>query len=113
MPFVTGEKAITERRSAARIRVSVVSWVTSLDGSWFVACTTRDASPLGVYIQPREPQPLPKSVYYLDMKARISYESSVRWQDRSAAGLEFVKAYRFFELPSPEVKQLIDKLSSP
>jgi PilZ domain len=111
MPFVTGERATIERRSAPRLRVSVASWVTSLDGSWFVACTTRDVSPLGVCIHPREPQLLPKSLYYLDMKDRISYESSVRWQDRSAAGLQFVKAYKFSELPSPQVKQLIDKLS--
>jgi hypothetical protein len=46
------------------------------------------------------------------MKDRISYECSVQWQDRSAAGLQFMKAYRFSELPSLEVKQLIDKLSS-
>ena len=113
MAFITGKtlKALSERRVAERRRVSIGSWVTSLDGSLVLACQTQDASASGVRVQPKETQKLPDTVFYLDMKHRIAYEAIVRWQEKSEAGLEFTKAYRFMELPSPELKKVIQSLT--
>lgn len=109
MPFITGEKlkAQSERRMHERRRVSTGSWVTSLDGSLLIACQTHDVSASGVRVQPKESLPLPKTVYYLDVKDRIAYEAQVRWQEKGQAGLEFTKAYRFADVPSAEIKNVI------
>jgi PilZ domain len=113
MPFITGQKlkAQSERRGAERRRVAVGSWVTSLDGAMTLACQTRDASASGVRVQTKEAQTFPKTVFYLDMKDRIAYEAIVRWQEKSEAGLEFVKAYRFMDMPVPEMKKVIKDLA--
>lgn len=109
MPFVTGEQArqASERRAAERRRVSLASWVVSLDGPLVIACQTWDASPRGVQVRPKEPQTLPRQVYYLDAKDRMAYEAQVRWQDKAAAGLEFTKAWRFADLKSPAMQKVI------
>ncbi|SRR5579883_1924927 len=114
MAFVTGAKlkADSERRGDVRRRVSIGSWVASLDGSMVMACQTRDASAQGIRIHAKEAQPLPKTLFYLDAKDRIAYEATVRWQERAEAGLEFTKAYRFMDLPSPELKRVIQDLCS-
>lgn len=112
MAFVTGEKARAEneRRGAERRRVAFGSWVASLDGSMVLACQTRDASAQGVRVHPKEAHPLPKTLFYLDMKDRIAYEAVVRWQEKSEAGLEFTKAYRFSDIPFPALKKVIENL---
>lgn len=76
-----------------------------------VACQTRDASAQGVRIEPKENQILPKTLYYLDVKDRIAYEAQVRWQNKTEAGLEFTKAYRFVDLVSPEMKKVVQTVS--
>lgn len=88
------------------------SWVASLDGSMVMACQTRDASARGVRVHAKEAQPLPKTLFYLDVKDRIAYEAVVRWQEKAEAGLEFTKAYRFMDLPSPELKKVVQDLCS-
>jgi hypothetical protein len=113
MAFISGEKlkALSERRVVERRRVNIGSWVTSLDGTMVLACQTQDASPSGVRVQPKETQTLPKTVYYLDVKDRMAYEAIVRWQEKNQAGLEFMKAYRFMDIPSPEVKKVIKDIA--
>lgn len=114
MPFITGAKAkaASERRVDVRRRVSIGSWVTSLDGALVVACQTQDASARGVRVHPKETQTLPKAVFYLDVKDRMAYEAIVRWQEKTEAGLEFTKAYRFMDLPSPELQKVIQSICS-
>ena len=113
MAFITGEKlkALSERRVSERRRVNIGSWVTSLDGTLVVACQTRDASASGVRVHPKETQTLPKTVYYLDVKDRMAYEAIVRWQEKTEAGLEFMKAYRFMDLPTPELKKVVKDIA--
>ena len=113
MAFVSGQKLKeSERRTAERRRVCVGSWIVSLDGAMSLACQTFDVSPSGVRVQPNQTQLLPKTVLYLDMKDRIAYEAAVRWQNKTEAGLEFTKAWRFADLPEPEMKKLVQGLST-
>ena len=114
MPFITGAKANAqnERRTEVRRRVSIGSWLASLDGSLVMGCQTQDASARGVRVQPKETQPLPKTVFYLDVKDRIAYEAIVRWQEKAEAGLEFTKAYRFVDMPTPQLQKIAKDLCS-
>jgi len=112
MAFITAEKTrvLIEQRSAPRRRVSLGSWVISLDGAMVQPCQTRDVSAKGVRVHFKEAQRLPGTLFYLDMKDRIAYEAAVRWQEKSEAGLEFNKAYRFADLPSEELKKIVQDL---
>jgi hypothetical protein len=112
MAFITGAKVnvSSERRSAERRRVSIGSWIISLDGAMVQACQTRDVSARGVRVHFKEAQRLPGTLFYLDMKDRIAYEAAVRWQEKSEAGLEFSKAYRFADMPSEELKRMVQDL---
>lgn len=113
MAFITGEKlkAQSDRRGGERRRVAIGSWVTSMDGTRVIACQTRDASASGVRIHSKDGQILPASVFYLDVKDRIAYEAIVRWQEKSEAGLEFTKAWRFLDLPSAELKRVVAEIA--
>ncbi len=113
MPFITGAKvkAQNDQRMEVRRRVCIGSWVTNLDGSLVLACQTQDVSARGVRVHPKETQPLPKTVFYLDMQHRIAYEAIVRWQEKTEAGLEFTKAYRFTDMPSAELKKVVQSLT--
>jgi hypothetical protein len=112
MAFITAERTrvLIEQRSAPRRRVSLGSWVISLDGAMVQPCQTRDVSAKGVRVHFKEAQRLPGTLFYLDMKDRIAYEAAVRWQEKSEAGLEFSKAYRFADMPSAELKQIVQDL---
>jgi hypothetical protein len=112
MAFITAEKtrALTEQRSAPRRRVSIGSWVISLDGVLVQPCQTRDVSAKGVRVHFKEAQRLPGTLFYLDMKDRIAYEAAVRWQEKSEAGLEFSKAYRFADMPSEDLKKIVQDI---
>ena len=78
MAFITAEKtrALTEQRAAPRRRVSIGSWVISLDGALVQPCQTRDVSAKGVRVHFKEAQRLPGTLFYLDMKDRIAYEAA-------------------------------------
>jgi hypothetical protein len=112
MPFITAEKTRvpSEQRSVPRRRVSMGSWIINLDGALVQACQTRDVSARGVRVHFKEAMRLPGTLFYLDMKDRIAYEAAVRWQEKSEAGLEFSKAYRFADMPSEELKKMVQDL---
>jgi len=112
MAFITAEKTrtLTEQRATPRRRVSIGSWVISLDGALVQPCQTRDVSAKGVRVHFKEAQRLPGTLFYLDMKDRIAYEAAVRWQEKAEAGLEFSKAYRFADMPSEELKKMVQDL---
>jgi hypothetical protein len=112
MAFITAEKtrALSEQRSEPRRRVSIGSWIVSLDGALVQPCQTRDVSARGVCVHLKEAMRLPGTLFYLDVKDRIAYEAAVRWQEKSEAGLEFSKAYRFADMPSAELKKIVQDL---
>lgn len=108
MAFGAAQKvAVAERRASPRRRVMWGSFVTSLDGSLFVQCTTRDISATGARVEAGETRGLPATVCYLDMRHRLAYEARVAWKSGQEAGLEFLKCYRFDEVPSQELRGLI------
>src|SRR3982751_3738468 len=71
--------AVPDRRQAERRKVLWGSWIAYLDGSNVIKCQTRDISAAGVRVQLSEQHPLPPSVYFLDLRNRLIYESMVIW----------------------------------
>ena len=97
----------TDRRRAERRRVLWGSRIAHLDGAQYVACKTLDISSAGARIHLAEQQGVPETVYFLDMPNRLSYEARVVWRKAPELGLQFLKAYRFDEVPSVELRRLI------
>lgn len=88
------------------------SWVISLDGALALMCQTQDASPQGAKVLLGEQVTLPHTLFYLDGKDRMAYEAQVRWQNKTEAGLQFLKAFRFSEIRSDAVKKALQDLGS-
>jgi hypothetical protein len=102
---------VPDRRQAERHRVLWGSWIAHLDGSNVIKCQTRDISVGGVRIHLSEQHPLPPSVYFLDVRNRLIYESAVIWRNLPEAGLKFGQVYRFVDAPTPELVRVIQNIT--
>ncbi len=100
-----------DRRQAERRRVQWGSWIAHLDGSNAIKCETRDISAAGARVHLNEQNPIPSSVYFLDMRNRLIYESVVVWRKQPEVGLKFGPVYRFVEAPSAELARVIQNLT--
>ena len=97
MAFITGEKAReSERRTSERRRVSVGSWVTSMDGVMVLACQTFDVSARGVRVQPNQTQILPSYIFTMAFrKLDFGYASAL---SMVLLGLLFLYAILILEM---------------
>ena len=91
---------LAERRAAPRRRVMWGSWLVAPDGSHVVQCQTRDFSATGARVSLEDSRAFPGSVCLLDMRNRLAYESRIAWRAAPEMGLEFLKVYRFDEVPA-------------
>ena len=73
-------------------------------------CQTRDFSATGARVALEDPAPLPAGVCFLDMRHRLAYELRVAWRQSPEMGLEFLKVYRFDEVPSVELRGVIEQV---
>jgi hypothetical protein len=98
-----------DRRKQPRQRVLWGARVTHLDGGYSVKCETRNISPSVARIHLDDNLfPLLVSMYLLDMQNRLAYQGKIIWRKLPEVGLQFLRAYRFDEIPSRGVRQIID-----
>ena len=102
--------ASPDRRQAERRRVLWGSWITHLDGSNAGKCETRDISVAGVRVHLNDQQHIPSSVYFLDLRNRLIYESVVVWRKKPEVGLKFGQVYRFVDAPNAELARVIETM---
>ena len=107
--FKKTQKAGLERRATARRRVLWGSRIAHLDGNYCVNCQIRDISPTGARILLHDQQLIPRSVYLLDMQNRLAYEALVVWLKAPEFGLQFIKLYRFDEVPLAGLRRQIEQ----
>lgn len=106
----TSKDAVAERRQSERRRVLLGSWIVSLDGNQIAKCGVIDISAAGARIHIDGPLPIPSSIYFLEMRNRLVYESRVVWRSGQDLGLEFLRVYRFAELPSAKLISVIENV---
>ena len=102
---------LAERRVAPRRRVMWGSWLVTPDGSHYVQCQTRDFSATGVRVALDDQRAFPGQVCFLDLRNRLAYESRIAWRKAPEMGLEFLKVYRFDEVPSAQVRGVIEQVT--
>ena len=107
----TEDPAFVERRRTERRPAGWGSWIAHIDGTKEVKCLTLDHSYMGARIQVESQQQVPNSLYYLDLRNRLVYEGVVVWRAGIHAGLQFLKVYRFTEVPVAQLRTVIDSLS--
>src|ERR1700742_4402024 len=96
-----------ERRRLPRRKVQWGARIASLDGGRYMRCTTRDFSGAGARVDLDGNQLLDAMVWLLDLQHRLAYEARVVWRRNPEVGLEFLRCYRFDELPSPALRDMI------
>jgi PilZ domain len=101
---------MADRRAAPRRRVLWGSWLVTQDGSHCIQCHTRDFSATGARVELEDQRAIPASVCYLDLRNRLAYESRVAWRNAPEMGLEFLKVYRFDEVPSQHLRGMIEQV---
>lgn len=98
-----------DRRLTPRRRVMWGSWLVTPDGSHCVQCQTRDFSAAGARVALDDQRAFPASVCFLDMRNRLAYESRIAWRKAPEMGLEFLKVYRFDEVPA-ELRRVVEQV---
>jgi len=89
----------TEKRQATRRKVLWGARLANLDGSRYLRCLTRDISVGGARVD-IESQTFPDDqAWFLDLRSRMAYEARIIWQKSPELGLQFVRSYRFDEVP--------------
>jgi hypothetical protein len=59
------------------------------NGSYTLSCTIRDLSEVGAKVRIPNGQVLPSQVFLIDIREGCAYDSAVKWQGKTEAGLEF------------------------
>lgn len=71
-------------------------------------CTARDFSSTGACVDLEGQQVLDTIVWLLDLQHRLAYEARIVWRRPPHMGLQFLRCYRFDELPSPTIRDMIE-----
>jgi hypothetical protein len=95
------------RRQAERRKVLWGSRLASLDGVRYMRCVTRDISSAGARVSIDDQQFQGEEAYFLDLRNRFAYEAKVVWQRPPELGLQFIRGYRFDEVPSDKLRAAI------
>jgi hypothetical protein len=98
---------IGNRRAEERRRALWGSRLAHLDGSQYTKCQTLDFSAAGVRVQVEEFLTFSDNIYFLDLRSRLAYEARIVWRKAPAMGLQFIRSYRFDEVPSAELRRQI------
>ncbi len=96
-----------ERRKAPRRRVLFGSRLASIEGGQYLRCTTRDISSAGARVHIDGQQFSLDRAFYLDLRSQLAYEARVVWNKSPELGLQFIRTYRFDEIPSPAISKHI------
>jgi len=97
-----------ERRQTPRRKVHWGARIASLDGGRYMRCTTRDFSSAGARVDLEGNQLLDAMVWLIDLQHRLAYEARIVWRINPEVGLQFLRCYRFDELPSQAIRDMID-----
>ncbi len=96
-----------ENRQAPRRKVLWGARLANIDGSRYLRCMARDISAGGARVD-IETQNFPEdAAWFLDLRSRMAYEARVVWQKAPELGLQFIRSYRFDELPAKAVSRHI------
>lgn len=95
-----------ERRPQRRTRVLLGGRITYFDGAQCFDCTIRDLTKAGARISLPRNQPIPSSVYLINMRDRTAHEAKVAWNNGKEVGLSFVKSYPLSEITDPKLSYL-------
>lgn len=95
------------RRQEERRKVLWGARLASMDGTRYLRCVVRDISCAGARISIDDQQFLDKQAFFLDLRTRFAYEAKVVWHRTPELGLEFIRGYRFDEMPSVPLRQAV------
>ena len=101
----SGGRGFVTRRQVERRKVLWGSRIANFDGTRYTKCETRDISAAGARVHLDDPQYLSERVYFMDMRNRLAYEARIAWQKAPELGLQFVRSYRFDEVPSADLRK--------
>lgn len=95
-----------ERRPQRRRRVLLGGLIAFLEGAQHFDCTIRDVTNAGARISLPRNQPIPSTVYLINMRDRTAHEAGVAWNSGKEAGLSFLKSYPLNEITDPKLSFL-------
>ena len=95
------------RRQSERRKVLWGSRLASLGGDRYMRCTTKDISAAGARVNIDDQPFQGDRAYFLDLRNRFAYEARVVWQRPPEMGLEFIRGYRFDEMPCEPLRRAI------
>ena len=101
-------KKLENRRQTERRKVLWGARLANLEGSRYLRCLARDISSAGARVDIESQQFTEDRAYFLDLRSRMAYEAKIVWHKTPELGLQFIRSYRFDELPSPAVMRLIE-----
>ena len=95
------------RRQVERRKVLWGARIASLAGDRYLRCMAKDISCAGARVNIEDQQFMDEGAYFLDLRNRFAYEAKVVWQRPPELGLQFIRGYRFDEVPSDKVRAAI------
>jgi hypothetical protein len=97
-----------DRRQTERRKVLWGVRLANLEGSRYLRCVARDISCAGARVDIESQQFTEDRGYFLDLRSRMAYEARVVWHKTPELGLQFIRSYRFDELPVPAVARQLE-----
>ncbi|MBV9550824.1 MAG: PilZ domain-containing protein [Alphaproteobacteria bacterium] len=96
------------RRKVVRRKVLWGARLASLNGERYLHCMATDISCAGARVKIENQHFIASHAYFIDLSNRFAYEARVVWQRPPEMGLEFIRGYRFDEVPSEPLRRAIE-----
>src|SRR5882672_140893 len=98
---VQDSRTQTDERKFARRRVPLSAKMTDVAGKLVIVCTIQDMSLVGAQLSLPTAEPIPETVYLVDVTNRAAYKANVVWWRPHSVGLAFQETLELDEhLPS-------------
>ena len=86
--------ANAEGRKFERKRVPLSAKMTDITGKVVLDCTIRDLSAVGAQVSLPSAEPIPATVYLIEVTGRVAYKANVAWWRPQSVGLAFQETYQ-------------------
>ncbi len=96
----------SDKRQAPRKRTLLSGKIVYQEGAISFDCTIVDFSATGARVRISRGQPLPSTLYLLDIRNAEAYEANVAWAKPPLWGLKFVHSYPLKTAVQPNLKFL-------
>ena len=97
---------MTDKRDSSRQRTLLTGLVVFGGGSRSLGCAIRDLSASGARIELAGPEPLPRSIWLVEVRSGMAHDCRIAWTEGRQHGVQFLSSTDLHQVEGAEMTAL-------